>query len=237
MVRCRPLRTARRNKKHNKPALGNPLPAPSRILKVATNLNQIRRGAPGSGCQASTFGNSQRFPWAMNRKLYVATFITFAAAFVPVLLNFGIVVYAVPAAYIAFFVGGALVRGKLAQAVWSFGHPGPLPACVPRRCQVRVLAVGAQEFSGPSAGGSGGCLAGPVLVLVCPRPYLLLHSRRGRDLHLLVRGFTVPGQASFPMNRCLRTQRMRATACVATVVSTTFPARRRLIRDVNKKCI
>ena len=37
----------------NKPALGNPLPAPSRILKVATNLNLKRRGAPGSGCQAS----------------------------------------------------------------------------------------------------------------------------------------------------------------------------------------
>ena len=58
----------------------------------------------------------------MTRKLYVPTFITFAAAFVPVLLNFGIVVYAVPAAYIAVFVGATLVRGKFAQAFWSFGH-------------------------------------------------------------------------------------------------------------------
>lgn len=58
----------------------------------------------------------------MNRKLYAATFITFAAAFVPVLLNFGIVVYVVPAAYIALVVGGALVHGRLAQAFWSFGH-------------------------------------------------------------------------------------------------------------------
>ncbi|MDH4477305.1 MAG: hypothetical protein QE274_12600 [Verrucomicrobiaceae bacterium] len=58
----------------------------------------------------------------MNRKLYVPTFITFATTFVPVLLNFGLVVYAVPAAYIALFVGGTLVRGKFAQAFWSFGH-------------------------------------------------------------------------------------------------------------------
>lgn len=58
----------------------------------------------------------------MNRKLYVPTFITFAATFVPVLLNFGIVVYVVPTAYIAVFVGGTLGRGKFAQAFWSFGH-------------------------------------------------------------------------------------------------------------------
>ena len=36
----------------NKTALDNPLPAPSRIRKVATNLNLSRRGAHGSGCQA-----------------------------------------------------------------------------------------------------------------------------------------------------------------------------------------
>ena len=36
----------------NKAALDNPLPVPSRIWRVATNLNQNRRGAPGSGCQA-----------------------------------------------------------------------------------------------------------------------------------------------------------------------------------------
>src|SRR5690606_18961255 len=42
-------------KKANKAALGNPLPAPSRTQRVATNLNLKRRGAPGSGCQASTF--------------------------------------------------------------------------------------------------------------------------------------------------------------------------------------
>ena len=58
----------------------------------------------------------------MNRKLYVPTFITLAATFVPVLLNFGIVVYVVPAAYIALFVGGTLVRGKFVQAFWGFGH-------------------------------------------------------------------------------------------------------------------
>jgi hypothetical protein len=30
----------------------DPLPAPSRSRRVATNLNLNRRGAPGSGCQA-----------------------------------------------------------------------------------------------------------------------------------------------------------------------------------------
>ena len=39
----------------HKPALGNPLPAPSRSRRVATNLSLNRRGAPGSECQASTF--------------------------------------------------------------------------------------------------------------------------------------------------------------------------------------
>jgi hypothetical protein len=48
--------SAPKSKKQNKPALGNPLPAPSRSRRVATNLNLNRRGAPGSGCQASTFG-------------------------------------------------------------------------------------------------------------------------------------------------------------------------------------
>jgi len=38
----------------HKSALGNPLPALSRSRRVATNLNLNRRGAPGSGCQAST---------------------------------------------------------------------------------------------------------------------------------------------------------------------------------------
>jgi len=58
----------------------------------------------------------------MTRKLYIPTFITFAATFVPVLLNFGLVVYAVPAAYIVLFVGRTLVHGKFAKAFWSFGH-------------------------------------------------------------------------------------------------------------------
>lgn len=58
----------------------------------------------------------------MLRKLYIATFIAFAATFVPVILFFGIVVYSVPAAYIVFFAGYTLIRGKLAQALWSFGH-------------------------------------------------------------------------------------------------------------------
>ncbi|MEQ1749396.1 MAG: hypothetical protein ABL974_08240 [Prosthecobacter sp.] len=58
----------------------------------------------------------------MTRKLYVSTFITFAATFVPVLLNFGIVVYSVPSAYIALFFGGTLICGKFAQAFWSLGH-------------------------------------------------------------------------------------------------------------------
>ena len=48
--------TNQKTKKSNKAALDNPLHAPSRSLKVATNLNLKRRGAPGSGCQASTFG-------------------------------------------------------------------------------------------------------------------------------------------------------------------------------------
>jgi hypothetical protein len=37
----------------HKPALGNPLPARSRSRRVARSLNLNRRGAPGSGCQAS----------------------------------------------------------------------------------------------------------------------------------------------------------------------------------------
>ena len=45
--------------KANKAALGNPLPAPSRSLRVATNLNLKRRGAPGSGCQASSLCQKQ----------------------------------------------------------------------------------------------------------------------------------------------------------------------------------
>ena len=44
----------------NKTALGNPLPAPSRSRRVATNLNLKRRGAPGSGCQASTFDKNMK---------------------------------------------------------------------------------------------------------------------------------------------------------------------------------
>jgi hypothetical protein len=36
-------------RRHNKPALGNPLPALSRSRRVATNLNLNRRGASGSG--------------------------------------------------------------------------------------------------------------------------------------------------------------------------------------------
>jgi len=36
----------------HKAALDNPLPAPSRSRREATKLNQNRRGAPGSGCQA-----------------------------------------------------------------------------------------------------------------------------------------------------------------------------------------
>jgi len=40
----------------HKAALDNPLPVPSRIRVVVTNLNLNRRGAPGSGCQASTLG-------------------------------------------------------------------------------------------------------------------------------------------------------------------------------------
>ena len=58
----------------------------------------------------------------MLRKLYVPTFIAFAATCVPVILYFGIVVYSVPAAYIAVFAGRTLIRGKFAQALWSFGH-------------------------------------------------------------------------------------------------------------------
>jgi hypothetical protein len=38
----------------HKLALGNPLPAPSRSRRVATNLNLNRMGAPSSGCQASS---------------------------------------------------------------------------------------------------------------------------------------------------------------------------------------
>lgn len=57
----------------------------------------------------------------MTRKLYIAIFIALAVTFVPVLLNCGIVTYIVPSGFIAIFAGGALVRGKLAQAFWSFG--------------------------------------------------------------------------------------------------------------------
>ena len=42
-------------KRENKPALGNPLPAPNPSRRVATNLNLNRTGALGSGCQASSF--------------------------------------------------------------------------------------------------------------------------------------------------------------------------------------
>ena len=58
----------------------------------------------------------------MLRKLYVPIFIGFAAAFVPVILYFGALVYSVPAAYIAVFASRALIRGKFGKAFWSFGH-------------------------------------------------------------------------------------------------------------------
>jgi hypothetical protein len=51
----------------HKPALGNPLPAPSRSRRVATNLNLNRRGAPGSGCQASTLGHYSHMPISISR--------------------------------------------------------------------------------------------------------------------------------------------------------------------------
>jgi hypothetical protein len=46
----------------HKTALGNQLPAPSRSRRVATNLNLKRRGALGSGRQASTFFKKINFP-------------------------------------------------------------------------------------------------------------------------------------------------------------------------------
>jgi hypothetical protein len=58
----------------------------------------------------------------MSRKIYVPTFIAFAATFIPVVLYFGIIVWDVPAAWIAIFVGNALLRAKFAQALMSFGH-------------------------------------------------------------------------------------------------------------------
>jgi hypothetical protein len=53
---------------------------------------------------------------------FVPTFIAFASAFVPVVLNFGLVVYSVPTAYIGVFFGGTLFGGNFAKAFWSLGH-------------------------------------------------------------------------------------------------------------------
>ena len=52
--------------RQNKPALDNPLLAPSRSRRVATNLNLKRRGALGSGCQASTLGPEMKTFFANN---------------------------------------------------------------------------------------------------------------------------------------------------------------------------
>ena len=45
----------------NKPALGNPLPAPSQSRRVVTNLNLKRRGAPGSNYVFSGAGEIEVF--------------------------------------------------------------------------------------------------------------------------------------------------------------------------------
>ena len=58
----------------------------------------------------------------MSRKLYVWTFILVAAAFVPVILNFGLIAYVVPSAYIAVGIGGSLFHAKFIQSLWAFGH-------------------------------------------------------------------------------------------------------------------
>ena len=47
--------------KANKPALGNPLPAPSPSRRVVRNLDHMRRGALGSRCHTSTFGQQYSF--------------------------------------------------------------------------------------------------------------------------------------------------------------------------------
>lgn len=41
--------------------------------------------------------------------------------FVPVILNFGVVKYTVPSAYIAVGATGALFHGKWLQSLWAFG--------------------------------------------------------------------------------------------------------------------
>jgi hypothetical protein len=59
----------------NKPALGNPLPAPSRSRRVATNLNPKRRGAPGSRCQASSLGKNKHM---ITKRIYLKYSIVIA---------------------------------------------------------------------------------------------------------------------------------------------------------------
>ena len=53
LFRAGPRFLALQIQRQNKPALDNPLPAPSRSLKVVRTRTLKRRGAPGSGCQAS----------------------------------------------------------------------------------------------------------------------------------------------------------------------------------------
>jgi len=58
----------------------------------------------------------------MSRKRYVLSFIVLSVVFVPVVLDFGIVIYAVPTAYIAVVAGSFILHGNFACLLWVFGH-------------------------------------------------------------------------------------------------------------------
>lgn len=55
-------------------------------------------------------------------RLYKAIFMAFAGTFVPVILNFGVVIFVVPSIYVAAAAGQALWRAKYTHALGAVGH-------------------------------------------------------------------------------------------------------------------